>query len=325
MDDTTLATGVTGALGALVAAGARIVDAVTVTETPVPLGGTWPFGVFFGLVGLCVGSFLNVCIHRLPAGKGIVWPGSHCTRCLAPIAWYDNVPVLSYFVLRGRCRRCGVRFSVRYMLVETVTGLVFFGYWLAYFRLEIRQGADHLAVYAVHMVLASALLASGVIDYERKEIYTSVTNTALVVGVVASFLWPQVQRVGTFGHRLPDWTGWAHADAVLLSLAGAAAGAGIIYATRALGTLVFRREAMGIGDVYLMAAVGGCLGWEAAVLVFFAAPFLGLVYGLWHLARKRGSEVPYGPFLGMAAGIIMLVQDGVVSYFRPGIEAMFFS
>ena len=328
MDDWILATGAAvGPAGAVLSPLAllgAVAGGAARMPPDLPLGATWPWGVFFGLLGLCVGSFLNVCIHRLPAGKGLVWPGSHCPVCLAPVAWYDNLPVLSYFILRGRCRRCGSRFSIRYMLVEAATGALFFGYWLAYFRLGVRDGADQLAVYAVHMVLLAALVVSGVIDYERKEIYTSVTNTALVVGLVAALVWPQVQRVGTFAGRLPDWTGWPRADALLLALVGAAVGAGIIYVTRALGTLVFRKEAMGLGDVYLMAAVGGCLGWEAAILVFFAAPFLGLVYGVWHLIRKQDHEVPYGPFLGMAAGIVMLVQDEVVAYFRPGIEAILF-
>jgi len=283
---------------------------------------TWPFGVFLFLAGLCVGSFLNVCIHRLPTGKSLVWPGSHCLACLAPIAWYDNIPVASYFYLCGRCRRCGVRFSARYMVVELATGLVLFGYWLAYFRLGLREGANHFGVYAVHMVLAASLLVSGVIDFERKEIYTSVTNLALGVALVGSFLWPQVQRVGSYDGALPDWTGWARADAVLLALVGAAVGAGLIYLTRLLGTLAFRREAMGIGDVYLMAAIGAALGWEAAVLVFLVAPFLGLGYGLWRLASRRDHEVPYGPFLGLAAGVIMLVQEALVGHFRPGIEAI---
>ncbi|MBE3069146.1 MAG: prepilin peptidase [Planctomycetes bacterium] len=282
----------------------------------------WPFGVFVLLLGLCVGSFLNVCIHRLPVGKSLVWPPSHCTSCLKMIAWYDNVPVLSYFVLRGRCRHCGSRFSVRYMLVELATGLVFLGYWLAYFVFHVRAGADHLAVYAVHMVLASALVASGAIDLERKEIYTSVTNFALGAAVVGSFIWPQVQRVGAYDGQVPDWTGWEPADAVLLALVGAAVGAGLIWVTRALGTMAFRKEAMGVGDIYLMAAVGAALGWEAAVLVFLVAPFMGLVYGLWHLAARNDSEVPYGPFLGLAAGVVMLVQDGVVAHFRPGIEGL---
>jgi len=317
MDESVLATGVGWPATVLHALATGAPDMA-------PLGAAWPFGVFFTLIGLCIGSFLNVCIHRLPAGKGLVWPGSHCTTCLSPIAWYHNIPVLSYVMLRGRCRRCGVPFSMRYMLVEAATGLLFLGYWLAYFRLGVREGADHLAVYGVHMVLVSALVVSGVIDYERKEIYTSVTNTALAVGLIASLVWPQVQRVGTFGHALPTWTGWARADSVLVALVGAAVGGGLIYLTRFLGTLAFRKEAMGIGDVYLMAAVGACLGWEAAVLVFFVAPFLGLVYGVWHLLRRRDSEVPYGPFLGLAAGIIMLVQDDVIAYFRPGIEGVFF-
>ncbi len=282
----------------------------------------WPFGVFCLMLGACVGSFLNVCIHRLPTGKSIVWPPSHCTVCLAPIVWYDNIPVVSYFVLRGKCRQCGTRFSVRYALVEAASGLVFFGFWLAYFVFGVREGAAHVGVYMVHMVLASALLASGVIDFERKEIYTSVTNVALAVGLVGSFLWPQVQRVGACDGQLPDWTGWERADAMLLGLVGAAVGAGLIFVTRLLGTLAFKKEAMGIGDIYLMATIGGVLGWEGAVLVFLAAPFMGLVYGLWHLARKRDSEVPYGPFLGLAAGVVMLVQNDVVAHFRPGIEAM---
>jgi len=283
----------------------------------------WPFGVFFLLLGLCVGSFLNVCIHRRPAGKSLVWPPSHCTVCLAPIAWYDNIPIVSYLALRGRCRTCGTRFSVRYALVEAASGLVFFGLWLAYFIFGVRDGAAHVGVYVVHVVLASALLASGVIDFERKEIYTSVTNVALAVGLIGSFLWPQVQRVGAYDGSLPNWTGWPRADAVLLSLLGAAVGGGLIFVTRLLGTLAFRKEAMGVGDIYLMAAIGGVLGWEAAVLVFLMAPFLGLAYGLWHLARKKDSEVPYGPFLGLAAGAVMVVQNDVVEHFRPGIEVMY--
>jgi len=94
----------------------------------------WYVGVFFLLTGLCVGSFLNVCIYRLPAGKSIIWPTSHCMACRAPIAWYDNIPVASYFILGGRCRKCGAPFSARYMVVELATGLIWFGFWLAYFK-----------------------------------------------------------------------------------------------------------------------------------------------------------------------------------------------
>jgi leader peptidase (prepilin peptidase)/N-methyltransferase len=365
---------------------------------------TWAFGVFVLLVGLCIGSFLNVCIWRLPAGQSLVRPRSHCTSCQAPIAWYDNIPVASYFVLGGRCRRCGAGFSARYMIVELATGLLWFGYWLAYFKLGVRTGADHPGIYLVHMVLVSVLVVSGVIDYDRKEILTAVTNFALGAGLVGSLVWPAVQRVGAYGHGLADWTGWERTDALVAALVGAAVGSGLIILTRFLGTAAFRKEAMGIGDAYLMAAVGGVLGWEAAVLVFLVAPFLGLPYGVWQVLRRRpeppapsaarepeaprlgwgafvaalaglallvaaaatageepglaarsllaaglvamgvaflfarhegggdvddrpaaapsSHEMPYGPFLGLAAGVVMLIQDPALGRFGPGVEAL---
>jgi leader peptidase (prepilin peptidase)/N-methyltransferase len=372
---------------------------------------TWAFGVFVLLVGLCIGSFLNVCIWRLPAGQSLVRPASHCTSCQAPIAWYDNVPVASYFILGGRCRRCGAGFSARYMIVELATGLLWFGYWLAYFKLGIRTGADHPGIYLVHMVLVSALVVSGVIDYDRKEIFTAVTNFALGAGLVGSLVWPAVQQVGAYGHGLADWTGWERTDALVAALVGAAVGSGLIILTRFLGTAAFRKEAMGVGDAYLMAAVGGVLGWEAAVLVFLVGPFLGLPYGVWQVLRRRpelpagvpdeasapsaaaepeaprlgwgafvaavagfillvaaattgeepgltarslllaglvamgtaflllrneeggnvadppaaapsSHEMPYGPFLALATGVVMLVQDPALARFGPGVEAL---
>jgi prepilin signal peptidase PulO-like enzyme (type II secretory pathway) len=299
------------------------------------------------------------------------------------------------------------------MLVELATGLVWFGYWLAYFKAGVRPGADHPGVYLAHMALVSALIVSGVIDYERKEIFTSVTNVALAVGLAGSFIWPDVQRLGAYDYTLPDWTTWDRTDAVVLGLVGAAVGVGLINVTRFLGTLAFRREAMGSGDAYLMAAIGGVLGWEAAILVFFAAPFVALPYGFWRALKARGEaqgkgeeepqdegpppakvdyrtflttvaglamliaaglghgsewgtawrllvaaglvtmgvsfrllgreedsqgapgpreeeqtpqdearEVPFGPFLGIAAGVVMLAQAHVVDYFLPGVKAM---
>jgi len=259
----------------------------------------WPFGVFLFLAGLCIGSFLNVCIHRLPTGKSLLWPGSHCPACLAPIAWYDNVPIASYFVLGGRCRRCGSRISPRYLAVELATGLIFFGYWAAYFQTDLRPEAAHGGVYLVHMVLAAALVVSGAIDLERKEIYTSVTNFAVGAAVVGSFLWPEVQKAGAYDGALPAWVGWDRADAALLALVGASVGGGLVYLTRAGGTRLFGREAMGIGDVYLMAAIGAALGWEATILVFFLAPFVALAYvfaaGAVRAAGRRAAREAGAP------------------------------
>jgi len=297
---------------------------------------SWPFGAFLFLLGLCVGSFLNVCIHRLPTGQSIVRPASHCTSCQAPIAWYDNIPVVSYFVLGGRCRRCGEPFSARYMVVELATGLIFAGYWAAYFKTGLRPEAAHGGVYAVHMVLAAALVVSGVIDLERKEIYTSVTNFALAVAVAGSFLWPEVQKAGAYDHALAPWVDWERADAALRALVGAAVGAGLIVLVRAGGTAVFGREAMGIGDAYLMAAVGAALGWEATVLVFFIAPFVALAYVFASAVRRAasgkaegkksasaaGRKTPIAPVVGMVLGFAALLTAAAGTYRHWAIPVM---
>jgi leader peptidase (prepilin peptidase)/N-methyltransferase len=303
-------------------------------ETLAQTAASWTFGVFVLLVGLCIGSFLNVCIHRLPAGKSLLRPSSHCTSCQAPIAWYDNIPVVSYFVLGGQCRRCGARFSIRYMLVEAATGLVFFGYWVAFFRFGVRggpggmEGTERLGVYAVYMALIGALVVSGVIDLERKEIYTSVTYFAAGVGVVGSFIWPAVQRIGAYDHQLSDITGWPRTNAVALAVMGAVVGAGIVYLARVLFTQAFKKEAMGMGDAYLMAAVGAVLGWEGALLVFFVAPFLALPYGLWQLVRHGGEDegggagepeaprrtpVPWPSLATTVAGFVLLVAAALAA------------
>jgi len=297
---------------------------------------SWPCGAFLFLLGLCVGSFLNVCIHRLPTGLSIVRPASHCMACEGPIAWYDNIPVASYFVLGGRCRRCGEPFSARYMVVELATGLIFAGYWAAYFKTGLRPEAAHGGVYAVHMVLAAALVVSGVIDLERKEIYTSVTNFALAVAVAGSFLWPEVQKAGAYDHALAPWVGWDRADAVLRALVGAAVGAGLIVLVRAGGTAVFGREAMGIGDAYLMAAVGAALGWEATVLVFFIAPFVALAYVFASAigraafgkaegkksAAAAGRKTPIAPVVGMVLGFAALLTAAAGTYRHWAIPVM---
>jgi len=274
-----------------------------------------------------------------------VRPASHCTSCQGPIAWYDNIPVASYFVLGGRCRRCGEPFSARYMVVELATGLIFAGYWAAYFKTGLRPEAAHGGVYAVHMVLAAALVVSGVIDLERKEIYTSVTNFALVVAVAGSFLWPEVQKAGAYDHALSPWVGWDRADAALRALAGAAVGAGLIVLVRAGGTVVFGREAMGIGDAYLMAAVGAALGWEATVLVFFIAPFVALAYvfaaAVGRAARRKtevqkpaaaagrhgdspvaSRKTPIAPVVGMVLGFAALLTAAAGTYRHWAIPVM---
>jgi len=289
-------------------------------ELSVTLWAVWLF-----VFGACVGSFLNVCIYRLPAGLSVVWPPSHCTTCLKRIAWHDNLPILGWFLLRGRCRHCGERFSAQYAGIEALTGLVFAGFYLAYFVWQVR-GPDlaRWDVYLVHMALLSALIVCSVIDLRTKEIYTVVTYGGMAVAVVLSALLPALQAPS----HVPQWFAGARLSAVVSSLLGLVVGGAIVWVTALLGRLVLllkrseRRDAMGFGDVLLVAMIGAVLGWEGAVLTFFLAPFFGLTYGLWQLARHRDHEVPYGPFLSMGAGAVMLAQRGLVAWFGPGVSAI---
>ncbi|NIA20576.1 MAG: prepilin peptidase [Anaerolineaceae bacterium] len=275
--------------------------------------------IWLFLVGACVGSFLNVCIYRLPAGLSIVWPPSHCTRCLKRIAWYDNLPILSWFILRGRCRYCGARFSIQYALVELLMGLLAAGLYLAYFVFLVRgSGFGRWDIYLVHMALLAALVVSSMIDLKYKEIYTVVTNVGMVLALAAGAIFPALHGQS----QLPDWFGGGWLDGLIRSAVGLAVGGGMIWLTAILGRLVFRREAMGFGDVLLMGLIGAVLGWEGAVLTFFLAPFFGLIYGIWNLALHKDRELPYGPFLSMAVVVVMLGQSKVIEHFRPGLESI---
>ena len=275
--------------------------------------------IWLFLVGACVGSFLNVCIYRLPAGLSIIWPPSHCTRCMKRIGWYDNLPILSWFILRGRCRHCGATFSIQYALVELLMGLLAAGFYLAYFVFLVRgSGFGRWDIYLVHMALLAALVVSSMIDLKYKEIYTVVTNVGMVLALVAGAVFPALH-----GHsQLPDWFGGGWLDGLIRSGIGLVVGGGMIWITAILGRLAFRREAMGFGDVLLMGLIGAVLGWEAALLTYFLAPFFGLIYGIWNLALHKDREVPYGPFLSMAVVVVMLTQSAVVEHFRPGLESI---
>lgn len=276
---------------------------------------------FLFVLGACVGSFLNVCIYRLPANLSIVWPPSHCPKCLHRIAWYDNLPIASYFVLRGRCRHCGASYSSQYMVVEALTGVLFAGYYAAYFVLGARDFAfARWDVYAVHMALVSALVVSSAIDFRTKEIFTSITNGGMVLGLALSVAFPALHVYA--GSHGPAPFEADRLNALVQSATGLVVGGGIVWLTALLGRLAFKREAMGFGDVLLMGMMGSVLGWEAMVLVFFIAPFFGLFYGAWQLLRHKDHEVPYGPFLSMAAGVVMLLQTQIVAWFEPGIRAV---
>jgi len=256
------------------------------------------WAVWFAL-GACVGSFLNVCIWRLPREQSIVRPRSRCPQCSRLIAWYDNVPLISYVLLQGRCRHCRRRIHWRYPVVEGVSGLAS----VAVFH---RFGVG--LVGAVYLFFVWALIVVSFIDLEHRIIPAEITVIGLMGGVVASIVAPQLHET----------------DQVFVSLIrsthGALVGAGLLYVTGTIGTLVFRKEAMGLGDVDLFAMAGSILGWKLVTVTFFIAPVLAVLPGVVVLIRKKSHEIPYGPFLSL--GLVLSLFFGEWLIQMSGVEEL---
>ena len=271
------------------------------------IGALWIFAV-----GTVVGSFANVCVHRIPAEKSVIWPGSHCPKCLGPIRARDNVPVLGWLILGGSCRRCGLPISPRYPLIELLVGLLFVAVYVvdvAYAPIGMLNVTDFTRL-AYHLVLVALLVVATFIDFDLYIIPDGVTVTGMVLGLALGTIAP--------GLRPEPASAASPTGGLVVGLLGLVVGGGIVWAIRIFGGLVFRREAMGFGDVTLLAMIGTFLGWRAAVLVFFFAPFLGLGHSLLRAlkiaakklsgSKVRGSdhEIPYGPYLSLAALGVML-------------------
>lgn len=229
--------------------------------------------------GACIGSFLNVCIYRLPREQSVVSPGSRCPHCARPIAGYDNIPLVSFLLLRGACRRCHKPISWRYPLIELVTGMALAG-------VVFKFGFGALS--AAYGAFICALIAASIIDLEFQIIPDEISLGGLVVGLGLSILVPSLHGTSS---RL-----WALASSVI----GLLVGGGLLYATGLLGDFLFRKESMGGGDIKLLAMAGTILGWKLVVMAFFLAPMLALLPGLFVLIFKRSHVIPYGPFLSLA-------------------------
>ena len=205
------------------------------------------------VIGACVGSFLNVVIYRLPAGESVVTPRSPC-RCGKPIAWYDNIPVLSWFLLRGRCRHCGERFSIRYSLIEAGTALVFLGLW----------HAGGWPVGLVWIVFAGMMIPAAFIDLDTMEIPDRFSIGGFIIGMILSIAVPAIHGVESSGVFFLDAIQGATAG-----MLGAFVGSGLILWVALVAETILRKEAMGFGDVKLMGAIGAFCGWQGAVFAFF--------------------------------------------------------
>jgi len=292
------------------------------------LTGAWLFAL-----GAVVGSFLNVCIYRIPWQKSVIWPGSHCPRCWNAIQARDNVPILGWLVLGGKCRTCRNPISIRYPLIEALVGVLF----VAVFLVDVVLGSRvwpgeipvwHFTTWSFHAILIALLVASTFIDYDLYLIPDAITVTGMIAGLGLGtiFPWVRLEPAAAVTPWGGFWTG----------VAGFLVGGGLTWSVRFLGTLAMRREAMGFGDVTLMAMIGSFLGWQAAVLTFFLAPFFGLAHALgklikYLLKRLRGAqlssadrEIPFGPYLSMAAVTLVLSWRWLWAYWAKDLfEALF--
>jgi leader peptidase (prepilin peptidase)/N-methyltransferase len=402
----------------------------------------WLWATFLFIFGCCIGSFLNVVIWRLPRGGSIARPAnSYCPACEKPIAWYDNIPLLSWVILRAKCRKCGAAISIRYPLIELSAGLLFLGLFLAVFagpmRPDLPGWPTNWPAYLGTVVLVCGLLAASVIDLEHYFIPLSVVWTGGLAGValatifperglpVASadasawavggsagllvsmlllrlkvlplsfpdeqevpqdkaarkrdkleqkrrerrekkkgqpapgpkrepgagqsvgatvgvrreilkevlfllpviagaVIWARMTRAGTpLGGQWSRWCESGHVAGLGGALFGLLIGGGVIWAVRILGSLGFGREAMGLGDVHLMAAAGAVIGWAGATIAFFVAPFFGLLIGVIQLVRRGKREMPYGPYLTLGILVVIATLDCFVRWLGPGFEAIF--
>ena len=395
----------------------------------------WFWLVFLFALGACVGSFLNVVIYRLPRGQSVLFPArSFCPACGRAIRAWDNIPLVSWFVLRGRCRDCKGRISPRYLLVEALTAALVAALYACYFVLRVRSGAGPLPgawpMFLAHAALLCGLLACSVVDVEFFVIPLEVMWVCAAVGLAAAAIRPhgfilasavspdavaasiaavaglllakamvrwglltpsfidaespaasrarQARQTDKAGRRVEAAVGItaAHgvnprkeilrevlflAPAVVLAvvtwqvlaraggLAGpwrklfdpaahpvlaphlTAAGAGVfglligglwIWGTRILGTLAFGKEAMGMGDVHILAAVGAVTGWITPSIAFFLAPFIGLLWAVFLFVSRRQRELPYGPWLAAGVLAVMIFYDGLVEKLRPFAETV---
>jgi leader peptidase (prepilin peptidase)/N-methyltransferase len=227
------------------------------------------------VLGLAIGSFLNVCIYRLPLKKSILFPPSFCPRCGKRIKFYDNIPLLSYILLRGRCRHCQQRISLIYPAVELLNGLLFL---LLFFRYGPSWD------FAAKAILFSSLVVIFFIDLKYQIIPDAITLPGIIVGLGFSIL-----------TRSPDF---------LQSLLGLLAGGGVLYLIALIGDKVFKKESMGGGDIKLAAMLGAFLGWQKVLLVFFLGSFLGALVGIIALLFSEEARekrlIPFGPFLAAA-------------------------
>ncbi len=289
----------------------------------------WFFPLAVALFGACVGSFLNVVIYRVPKEESIVMPGSHC-GCGQPIKWYDNIPVLSWILLRGRARCCGRPFSFRYPFVELLTAALFVTCWLRFSPVVALCG----------LVFIAMLIAATFIDLDHFILPDPFTYGLAAVGLIASIAVPALH-----GHA----SGYYMVDALrsgLAAMLGLLIGSGVILWIALVAEKILKKEAMGFGDVTFAGAIGTFCGWQGALFAIFGGSCVGVAWTVAELAMRKvtgrqqsvslpsenpdgeatpmgfGAHVPYGPMMAIAAVIYFLGLRGWINAWLAEFSAL---
>lgn len=254
------------------------------------------------ILGTCCGSFLNVVIYRVPAGLSLLMPPSHCPVCKYEIPWYRNIPLASWLALRGKCRNCGARIPVRYFLVELLTGVLF----LLVFSKTVFYH-EPLPVLTVYFGLIMLAVATVFIDLEHRIIPDRTTYPAMLLGLAAAAAFPAIR------HSDSRWLALAQA-ALALSLSG-----GILGLLAVIGARLFRRDALGWGDVKYVAAVGAGLGLKGAYFTVLAGALAGSAAGMaLVIFRKKDFKgtIPFGPFLALGTCLWILFDRRIIGLYE---------
>jgi leader peptidase (prepilin peptidase)/N-methyltransferase len=241
------------------------------------------------ILGLIIGSFSNVCIYRIPKNESIIFPASHCPNCHTPIKAIDNIPILSYLILKGKCRKCGEKISIRYPVVEFLTGAIYLLIFLIYGR------SYQTLIYAF---LSSSLIIISFIDLDDQIIPDEISLPGIVIGLALSFIVPYISYFN--------------------SILGIIVGGGIILLIALAGLAIFKKEAMGGGDVKLSAMIGAFIGWKYIMISLFIGFFIGAIAGILLILlkiRNRDDLVPFGPFIVLGSFITLLWGENILSWY----------
>ncbi len=249
------------------------------------------------IFGAIIGSFLNVCIVRMPHEESIVKPRSHCVQCKKMVPWYDNIPFISWIVLGGKCRFCKHKISFRYFFVELLTAGAFLGLY-TYFGLQW--------LLLPYLILISGFIVATFTDFEHRIIPDEISLNFTLYGFILSGCIPALHNTASYEIAMGR------------SLMGFLIGGGIIYGLGVFGDFLFKKETMGGGDVKLLAMIGVFLGWKLAILTFFIAPVFGAVYGVIEKIRTKDPHIAYGPFLIVGALISIFWGDPIIAWILRG-------